>query len=351
MIYKIQKKNDKFLFTTLLYDAQLNILHRSRIETPYNENKESYSDFFLDNEGAFVFAKSVKAGNRELASNLFLFTKAATENKFGVSELDLNQHYIDEVKLKVDNVNKRYLLNSFYYKQKRGNIEGLYTNIWDKQSGRAYATTMLPMSDEFRTEAKTKGNAKFAFDDYYIRHIIMKKDGGFILTAEDFTSQNRGAARNRYDYLYGSPYFSSYDYYSYTNPYWNYYRPRFFGNTQTRFFYDNIAVMNIDKDGKLVWSKIIHKEQYEDDNDSRLSYQIMNAGGELHFLFNELERRNQLIADQSITPDGKVTRNPTLKSLDKGYEFMPRFAKQVSAKQIIVPCNYRNYICFAKIEY
>ncbi len=77
----------------------------------------------------------------------------------------------------------------------------------------------------------------------------------------------------------------------------------------------------------------------------------MNTGDELHFLFNELERRNQLIADQSITWDGKLKRNPTLKSLDKGYEFMPKYAKQVSAKQIIVPCTMRNYICFAKIDY
>jgi hypothetical protein len=77
----------------------------------------------------------------------------------------------------------------------------------------------------------------------------------------------------------------------------------------------------------------------------------MNAGAEIHFLFNELERRNQLIADQSIDASGSLKRNPTLKSLDKGYEFMPKFAKQVSAKQMIVPCIYRNYICFAKVDY
>ncbi len=109
--------------------------------------------------------------------------------------------------------------------------------------------------------------------------------------------------------------------------------------------------MNIDKDGGLIWSKVIHKDQFDDETDNLLSYQIMNAGGELHFLFNELDRRNHLITDQSISADGKVTRYPTLKSLDKGYEFMPKFAKQVSTKQIIIPCNYRNYICFAKIEY
>ena len=109
--------------------------------------------------------------------------------------------------------------------------------------------------------------------------------------------------------------------------------------------------MDIDKDGKLGWSNVVHKSQFDDETDNFLSYQIMNAGGELHFLFNELERRNQLISDQSILPDGTLKRNPTLKSLDKGYQFMPRLAKQVAARQIIVPCTLRNYVCFAKIDY
>ena len=109
--------------------------------------------------------------------------------------------------------------------------------------------------------------------------------------------------------------------------------------------------MDIDKEGRLGWSNVLHKNQFDDETDNFLSYQIMNAGDELHFLFNELERRTPLIADQSVTADGVLKRNPTLKSLDKGYQFMPRFAKQVSAKQIIVPCMIRNYIGFAKIDY
>jgi hypothetical protein len=82
-----------------------------------------------------------------------------------------------------------------------------------------------------------------------------------------------------------------------------------------------------------------------------ISYQVMNTGGQLHVLFNNLEKRIQLLNDFSITPEGKINRSPTLKNLDKGYEFMPKYAKQVSARQIIVPCLYRNFICFAKIDY
>lgn len=351
IVYKIQKKYDKFNFTTLLFNTQLQLQHKSRMQIPYEERRDIFSDFYVDNEGTFVFAKSIKGGSRELINKLFLLTKEPLSDNFEESELPLNKSFLDEVSVKVDNVNKRYLLNSFYYNQKRGNIDGLYTAIWDKPAKKLLVQNMAEFNDSMKQEAKNQGAIRFAYNDFFIRNIILKKDGGFILTAEDFSSQSRSNQWNRMDYLYGYPYLSSYDYYlNSRSSYWYYYRPRNV-NSLTRYYYNNVAVMNVDKEGKLVWANVIHKEQFDDGDDNLLSYQIMNAGGELHFLFNELERRNQLISDQSITPDGRLTRNPTLKSLDKGYQFMPRFGKQVSAKQIIVPCIYRNYICFAKIEY
>ena len=350
MIFKMQKKYDRFNIKTLLFNARLELLNTSRMQTPYEERRDVLSDFLLDNEGGFVFAKSIRDGNRELISTLYLMTKAPMADQFDQNEISLNKSYLDEVSLKVDNINKRYLINSFFYNQKRGNIDGLFSAIWDKQTNKILVQNMAAFTDEMKREAKTDGATRFAFNDFFIRNIILKRDGGFILTAEEFNSQSRASQWNRLDYLY-SPYMSSYDYYlNSRSSYWYYYRPRSV-NSLTRFYYNNIAVMNIDKEGKLVWSNIIHKEQYDDGDDNFLSYQILNAGGELHFLFNELERRNQLLSDQSISPDGKLIRNPTLKSLDRGYQFMPRFAKQVSAKQMIVPCMYRNYICFAKIDY
>ncbi|HEY8688706.1 MAG TPA: hypothetical protein VIM07_05680 [Chitinophagaceae bacterium] len=351
MIFKIQKKYDKFYFKTVLLNSQLQQLHTSRMQLPYDDRSDVYSDFYLDNENNFIFAKSIKGGSRELISKLVLYTKAPLSDQLNENELPLNKRYLDEVSVKVDNINKRYILNSFFYNQKRGNIDGLYTAIWDKQANHLLAYNMVEFNDTMKREAKTEGSIKFAYNDFFIRNIVLKKDGGFILSAEDFTSQSRVNPWNRMDYLYNYPYISSYDYYLYSRSNYGYFfRP---GNNSSlnRYYYNNIAIMDIDKDGKLVWSNVIHKDQFDDGDDNFLSYQIINAGGELHFLFNELERRNQLIADQSIDPNGKLTRNPTLKSLDKGYQFMPRFAKQVSSKQIIVPCMYRNYICFAKIDY
>jgi len=354
MIYKIQKKYDKFDFATVLYNSDLVLLHRSRLQYDYDEHRDAYSDFFVDNDGEFLFTKSEKTSNREAVTKLTLVTKAPQSDDFHEFELPLNGHFLDETIVKVDNVNRRYVLNAFYYKQRHGNIEGLYSLIWDKESGKPLIQRMTEFNDTLKHQAKTDGSYKAAFNNFFIRQVILKRDGAFILAAEDFNSQSRSSPWNRMDYLYGYPYLSTYDYYlnSPSSAYW-YYRTRNFNNTtnQTRYFYNNIVVFDVDKEGKLEWGNVIHKQQYDDNDDNFLSYQIMNAGGELHFLFNEVERRNQLISDQSITADGKLIRNPTLKSLDRGFDFMPKYAKQVSAKQIIVPCMYRNYLCFAKIDY
>jgi hypothetical protein len=194
---------------------------------------------------------------------------------------------------------------------------------------------------------------RFALNDFFIRNVIVKKDGGFLITAEDFSTQttsNSLNSWNRWDYLnnyYYSPY-SSY----YYNPYSGYYRPfNSFGRQNTRYYYSNILLLSADKTGKIEWHKVIHKEQFDDDNDNFLSFSTMNKGGELHFLFNDDKNRNQIIANQSLSPSGQITRNPTLKSQERGYQFMTRLSKQVGASQLIVPCIYNGHVCFAKIDF
>ena len=93
------------------------------------------------------------------------------------------------------------------------------------------------------------------------------------------------------------------------------------------------------------------KTQFDDNTDNMISYQVMNSGAELLFLYNEWSRRSPMLNAQSLDPNGRVNKEPPLKSLDKGYEFMIRFGKQVSAREMIVPCLYRNSFSFARIEF
>ena len=129
MIFKVQHKDDKANFATALYNNQLQLLHKSRLEMDYDDRKDAFSNFFLDNEGNFIFTASAKSNNRENLSSLALITKAQTWDTFATRNINLENTYIDEVKIKIDNVNKHYIINSFFYKERYSNIEGIFSYI------------------------------------------------------------------------------------------------------------------------------------------------------------------------------------------------------------------------------
>ncbi|HYK55912.1 MAG TPA: hypothetical protein VEV15_05500 [Flavisolibacter sp.] len=352
MVFKINSKNkSKFVITTLLFDNELALQKRSTFVMPMEENNDYLDEFNLDNDGDLVFTKFNRNSNETINNTVLLWKQALVDT---VASIPVPQDKIllDELHIKVDNANKRYFLTSFYYVKKRGNIEGFYFYVWDKQTGKPVLQNAVPLGDEIRNEAKGDANLKMAFNDYFVRNVVIKKDGGFIINTESYYTTSRSSNWNRWNYLYGSP-FSSYDYYTTYSPLYNswYWRDRYNSYQNVRRHADNVTILSFDNTGKLQWSGVIHKEQYDDESDDRISYLMANTGSQIHYLFNMDERRALLLNDYTLSPDGQLNHNPTLKNLDRGYEFLPKYGKQVSGYQLIIPCYYRNYICFAKIEF
>lgn len=357
MIFKINSRNQKnFIFTTLLFDDQLQLKNKQQLNIPMEERNDYFTDFLLDNDGGLVFGKYVRKGGGDFITNLSLVTKEADAKEFSMYDMKTGDRVLDDIKIKVDNTNKRYLFTALYYKQKRGNIEGLYTVTWDRGSSKIFREHLLPFNDELRSQAKGQdANLRIAFNDYFIKNIIIRKDGGYLLIAESlYTSSRGGGAFNRWDYMgWNNPWASPYNSYYYSPYYYNSFGMPWnrWGGQSTRFHSENIILLSFNKTDSLEWSNVINKSQFDDQTDGLISHQIMNTGGELHFLFNLYERRTLLLNDHSIGPNGKVTRYPTLRNLDRNIEFMPRFGKQVSARSIIIPCQFRNYLIFAKIDF
>jgi hypothetical protein len=211
--------------------------------------------------------------------------------------------------------------------------------------------------------ANAKGqdaSIRTAFDDYNITDVVTRKDGGFLLLAESIYTTTRGVAYDRFgNRFYGNnPWLSPIDSYywsPYTSPYSSLYWDRYnFGrNNQqgTRHHSENIMAFSFDGTGKMEWNNVIPKNQYDDESDALISHQLFIAGGEIQVLFNLYERRTLFLSNQSISADGKVTRFPTLKNLDREVEFLPRYGRQVSARSVLVPCFYRNSLTFAKVDF
>ena len=358
MIFKVNSRNQKnFYFTTLLFNQNLQLMNKSRMSMVMEERNDFFTDFLLSNDGDLVFGKFRRMNNNsDFISKVFMIVKHYDANDFSITEIDTQKRILDELKIKVDNTNKRILLNALFYKQRRGNIEGLYTLLMDQKKNTVIEDTVTTFNDELRAQAKgMDANARMAFNDYYIKNIITRKDGGYMIIGESMYSTSRGNSNpfgRGYYSSYGNPWANPLDYYYWSPAYGSLYMPwNRFGGSSTRYYAENILVLSYNANGGLEWSNVISKNQFDDESDNMISYQIVNTGGELHFLFNQFEKRTLLLNDQTIAPNGKVTRNPTLKNLDKGYEFMPRLGKQVSSRQVIIPCLYRSYLCFAKIDF
>jgi hypothetical protein len=354
MVFKINSKNrERYILTTLLFDNNLSPIRRSQIVIPMEEYKDALEEFQIDNDGDLVFTKFTRNNNETIQGSQLLY-KAAMSDTLHSINVQPEKIFLDNLHIKADNANDRFFVTSFYYSKKRGDVEGFYFYVWDKATRQPVLQNSIALSEELRREARGNNtNVKSAFNDYFIRNIIIRRDGGFIINTESYYTTSRGGQWNRFNYLYGYP-MSMYDYYSVYSPYNSWYWRRgnmFNGRSNVRYNADNITVLSFNNTGNLEWSNVIHKEQFDDESDDRISYQTMNTGGQIHYVFNIDEKRALLLNDFTLSPDGQITRNPTLKNLDRGFEFMPKFGKQVSSYQMIIPCYYRNSICFAKVEF
>lgn len=358
MLFKVNSSNPhKFLITSYLYNSKVELLTRNQSEVTMADKDDYFSDFFLSNAGELVVAKFIRAGNSENISGVNMMIKHPDSLAFSIRDVNISKIMLDNIMIKVDNNNNRILLCSFYARQKRGNMEGVYVVDWDKTTNQKKMDTAIYFNDELRALAKdAETNRKTAFNNFFIKNIYGKKDGGFAIVSEALYTSSRYNSFNRWDYGgYGNPWMSPMNY-GYWSPVYSPWAMPWGGygynnNTQTRYYADNILIISFDSTAKMEWSNVISKSQFDDESDNLISYGNMITGGEVHFLFNTFERRTYVLTDQSMDASGKITRYPTLKNLDKGYDFLPRFAKQVSARQMIVPCFFRNYLCFARVDF
>jgi hypothetical protein len=354
MVFKINTHNNKaHVLTTCLFDRDLKLIKKSQLAINMPQRNDFLSEFSLDNDGDLVCVRASGTSANDNINKVSLITKPATIDSYTLADLKLGNIFLDDIRIKVDNLNKHYLITSFLSKVRRGNIDGLYYILWDKNQNKEIMQATTVFTDEFREEAKSEGSLKTAFNDFFLKNIILRGDGGFIIISESAFTSSRGNTLNRWDYLYGSPYWSPADYYSWNSPlgYYPWWQSNIYNNNLTRFYAENVAVISFDPQGKMEWSNVIRKSQYDDNTDNYIGYGLFNTGDQLHFIFNLQEKRTMTLFDQSITPAGQIDRNPTFKNLDKGYDFMPRHAKQVGARQAIVPCMYRGFTCFAKLEF
>lgn len=349
-----------------LYDNELRPKEHSLITFSKDQGYGEFSEFILDNDGDLAFTYSnIETGGKRQISKAAIFYKRHGADTLVSTELSFPGTTLDQLTIREDNINHRYILNSLYHGSRQQNLIGLSSLIWDKRSMSLTSSTLTPLSIELLNEARSDFSPpEQILNYYYLRHVFPYADGGFLVLAElcygNEKYSNYTVGINRFDFIRGMP--TSFTPWALpVNNSINGQPGQWRATSRDRFGShgafgigrntDNLLVFIMDREGKARSIKVIHKSGYTTPGMEPISYQAFNDGKAIHLIYNENIKGHWHPAGTSIKADGTLEPEPLLHSLDRDQVLFPRFGKQMDAKTAIIPCQVSGHLSFARTEF
>jgi len=341
--------------TTVLFNDTLGKLHTSILSAPIVDGVEFFSEFKVDNEGNFVFMRNCELDEAsDVAANTGVVIKDAMSDSVWFLRLLPADVNANDIRIKIDNLNHRYIAYTLYASNPQRNIDGIYCFVMDQKTKEPLYSRKTIFEKEIRQQLEQAGTLKTAFNHCYLQSIHLRVDGGFVVDAGTYYSANNGIARWRKffnsteklpcGYLVYDPYV-----YNVADPGTNwqqYASSSVIGNSK-------IIAFAFDSTASPEWIKTIHSSQNADF--FAIGYISQRINGKLYYIHNETARNNSFLTAQMIEPTGEISDDLMFKDLEKTVEnkmeFLTRLSLQVSNKEVIMPCRKGRYICFAKVEF
>ncbi|MES2701628.1 MAG: hypothetical protein V4649_03265 [Bacteroidota bacterium] len=329
LIYSAGDKGESIEFEGKWLDDRATIVKRSHV-TFKADNTIEHGEVNISNDGTLYMAGYTPVGTQNYADQFWIFTLQPGGSKFEPKEMQLNEKFAASGYMKVDNVNGHVYFGGFYSDKKNGSFDGIIYADYEIGKGAFTSHKFIPF-DESLLSIRAK-RRKDPLDNFQVRQLIVKNDGGFVLISEAAYVTTR------------SNYMPGFGYYSFYSPYTT--------SMVHEYHYEDIMALAYDKEGVREWSAFIPKDQYsQEDGGVFSSYALLNTGGALAFLYNDFNAAHSRIQLASLESDGKTDiRSFTAEGNDYP-DWLPRSGKQVAARELIVPCFHKKQICFARVVF
>lgn len=332
-VFSTSDKNEDITFDGTLIDDELNVVKKQHA-VYHAGNSVAHGEAILGNDRTFYLPVFTPTGSKNFADQLWLLSLTSDSNKFHVAEFPLNGMFAASSYMKMDNVNNRIYIGGFYSDKKNGNYEGVLFGYYDVNLKSIQNQKMILFDPQLRAATGDK-NKKRAFNDFVVRQLIVRNDGGFVLISEDYYVTIRNAT-----YAPGWGYYSMYYYGPYTTP------------SVREYNYNDIMALAYNAEGVREWQSFVRKSQYsQEDGGMFSSYAFLNTGGSLGFLYNDYNTNRSRIQLATIDENGQIAMRSMAAEGNSDPDWLPRSGKQVAAREIVIPCLRKRQICFAKIVF
>lgn len=331
LVYRMEERAAELKMSGIWIDDQLTVTGRGQAVFT-TENDLKYDEGVLANDGSFYLPVYTPVGSKNYMDRMWILQLPEGGRKFFSVEMPLDNLFATSVYMKMDQYNNRIYTAGFFSGRKNGNYEGVLFAYYDFADSSFHNRRMIAFGERLR-QATGGGNLKKAFDDFIPRQMIIKKDGGFVLIAEQFfvtTRNTMPAWGGYYSYYYGG----------------------MGGQLIREYNYHDIFALSYDGAGNNEWHAFVRKNQYsQEDGGIFSSYALVNTGGSLGFLFNDHNANLSKIQFAAMDGTGKVEMHSLAAGAANDPDWLPRAGKQVGLREMIVPCLRKKQICFAKIMF
>lgn len=349
--------NDPERFGAIAYDRNMNVIWENTFSLPYQADKFRKEQLFLGNNGELYmtgrkYLEKEPGVRRDPKNFQYVLLHSANHGTDLVEHvIALNDYYITDLTAAMTPENDIVCSGFFSEKQKSFSIKGVFYILVDVQTKRKTVETVKEFDYEFITEGLTEKQQKrsdknlakgrsIELPDFEFRDIILKENGGVLLTAEQFFVRVVSTTDSRTGIV-------TYTYY---------------------YYYNDIIIVDIDSSGKINWTVKIPKNQVSSNDFGFYSSFLMAVHRDkIYLIFNDhLANANNTTQFQKLTSTrGKKNIVASIVTIDRdgtwkkqmlfpvsepGIHFLPKYSMQISEDEILLYCYYRGSNRFGKLS-
>lgn len=311
---------EKFGFK--VYDKNFSYIWGNDVELPYEDQLFAMSNFTVDNQGNVyllgkVYEKVAKEKRREEVNyqyHVFAYSSGKTEPFEYI--IDSRSNFFNEIKFTVNDKNE-IICFGYYSKELNMASDGTFYLKLDTKTNKVITEKLISFRDYFESKGIFQKNNFYG--DYKFKQFIQNSDESSTLVAEQYRVELRVTTSTDQN-----------------------------GRTKTSstyyYHYDNIMVLKFDKDGNILWIRVVPKIQdTRDEGGTYMSYSFFHKNDKVYLFFNQpkvLEKKNgeksrvykssnkyALLNGYSVDSNGNLSERTTL--FDKN-----------ETKVVFTPLNY-----------
>lgn len=270
--------------------------------------------FDLDNDGnAYVLIDYPRVENKGSADSraFYLYAYYPDLDKMFANELGNQDMFIEELGFTINNFNKTISVFGFYSIEDGKAVNGYFYNRYStntKETLLQYQSLVQPEILEKLLPAKSEKYSQ-GLDNFYIRKLIPRSDGGVLVAAEKFTRVEQ-----------------RYNYYINNMP---------MEGVRIIYNYDDVVLWSINSDGSIHFTDIVRKKQSAVGEIGNAGAAILPTKDYVYILYNSDLDRDGNVMLHTINYQGKADEKIIIKNTSFNISLVPSEFRQVSENSMI----------------